>query len=371
MSDYSLLFEPLQLSSGMKLPNRIVMAPMTNYSANADDTVSEAELAYYARRSGGIGMVITACTYVTANGKGFSGQFAGHEDSMIPSLRKLAETIQAEGAKAVLQIYHGGRACPPELVQNDVVSASAVGMDRADRALPRALEEDEIHVIIRAYGETTRRAIEAGYDGVEIHGANGYLLQQFFSPHTNLREDRWGGTLEKRMAFPLAVIEEVKSVVAKHADRPFLVGYRFSPEEPETPGITMDQTLAFVDTLAGQGLDYLHVSLTEFDSLPRRGADADKTRLQWIVETVRGRTPVIGVGSIHTPDEALKALETGIALVALGRELIMEPDWAKKTAAGKIQEIKTTLSRDDQNRLVIPDPLWHMVTTVPGWFPIE
>lgn len=367
---YAPLFEPFALRSGLQLHNRIVMAPMTNFSSHDDGTVSDAEIAYYARRSQGVGMVITACTYVTANGKGFPGEFAGHEDAMIPSLRSLASAIKAKGAKAVLQIFHGGRACPPDLVQGDVVSASAVPAP-AGGPVPRALEAEEVHAIVRDFGETARRAIEAGYDGVEIHGANGYLLQQFFSPHSNRREDEWGGSLEKRMAFPLAVIAEVKRVAAAHASSPFLIGYRFSPEEPETPGITMDDTLRFVDVLADQGLDYLHVSLNEFDSKPRRGADVSKTRLEWIVETAAGRTPVIGVGSIHTPDEAVKALETGIALVALGRELIMEPDWVQKTAEGKEAEIKVTLNKADQERLVVPDPLWRAIIGSPGWFPVE
>ena len=122
------------------------------------------------------------------------------------------------------------------------------------------MTESEIQEIIRAFGESTRRAIEAGYDGIEIHGANGYLVQQFFSPHSNRRDDQWGGSVENRMKFPLAIVDEVQRVVAEHAKGPFIVGYRFSPEEPETPGITMADTLDLVDALADKNLDYLHVS---------------------------------------------------------------------------------------------------------------
>lgn len=216
--------------------------------------------------------------------------------------------------------------CPPQLVPGgDVVSASDVPSDQNGNVVPRPLTDAEIEAIVRDFGETTRRAIEAGFDGVEIHGANGYLLQQFFfSPHTNRRNDRWGGDLNKRLTFPLAVVDEVKRVVAAHANKPFVVGYRFSPEEPEEKGITMDDTLKLVDVLADKQLDYLHVSLMDFQSKPRVGADDSKSRLEWIVDTVANRTLVIGVGSIHTPDEALQALQTGSALVALGRELIMD-----------------------------------------------
>ncbi|QHW29384.1 NADH-dependent flavin oxidoreductase [Paenibacillus rhizovicinus] len=368
---YKPLFENFTLRSGIRLDNRIVMAPMTNWSSNEDGTVSDTEVDYYIRRAGGVGIVVTACTYVTRNGKGFAGEFGADTDDMIPGLRRLASAIKEKGAVALLQIFHGGRLCPPELVPGgDIVSASDVPSEQNANVRPRPLQDDEIEAIVRDFGETTRRAIEAGFDGVEIHGANGYLLQQFFSPHTNRRVDRWGGDLTKRLTFPLAVVDEVKRVVAEHANRPFAVGYRFSPEEPEENGITMDDTLKLVDVLAGLELDYLHVSLMDFSSKPRVGADESKSRLQWIVDTAGGRTPVIGVGSVHTPEEALEALLTGAALVALGRELIMEPDWVAKVAEGREAEIATTLSKHDQRRLIIPDPLWRCIMGAPGWFPV-
>lgn len=369
---YKKLFEGLKLKDGIELKNRVVMAPMTNYSSNEDGTVSDEEVSYYVRRSNGAGLVVTACTYVSANGKGFPGEFAGDSDEMTPSLRRLAEAIQGQGAKAVLQIFHGGRSCPPELVPGgDVVSASAVASEEQPSLLPRSLSDSEVEAIVRDFGETTRRAIEAGYDGVELHGANGYLIQQFFSPHSNRREDRWGGSVDQRMAFPLAVVQEVKRVVSEYAKAPFLVGYRFSPEESTTPGISMDDTLKLVDKLADQGLDYLHVSLMDYKSKPRMGADESRTRLEWIVDTVRDRVPVIGVGSVHTPDEAVEVLQTGAALVALGRELIIEPDWVSKVAEGRESEIMTTLCRNDQERLVVPDQLWHYIMIRTGWFPVE
>ncbi|KHF41574.1 NADH-dependent flavin oxidoreductase [Halalkalibacter okhensis] len=367
-TNYQSLFESFSFKSGGQLKNRVVLAPMTNFASHPDGTVSDIELDYYKRRSKGVGMVVTACTYVTANGKGFNGEFGADSDEMIPSLRRLADVIKEQGAKAVLQIFHGGRMCPPELVPNgELVSASAVAAGEGKE--PRALEEAEVEEIIHAFGEVTRRAIEAGFDGVEIHGANGYLIQQFFSPHSNRREDRWGGTLEKRLSFPLAVVDEVKKVVEKHADSSFIVGYRFSPEEEETPGITMADTLTLVDALAEKDLDYLHVSLMDFWSKPRRGVDNTKSRIEYLLETIANRVPLIGVGSIHTPEEAVKAIEA-VPLIALGRELIMEPDWVEKVEQGRENEIATTLSKGDQEALVIPDALWQAIVNTPGWFPV-
>lgn len=369
-SDYKSLFQNFTFKNNSKLKNRIVMAPMTNFSSHSDGTVSDIEIDYYIRRSKGVGMVITACAYVTPSGKGFHGEFGADNDDMISSLQKLASSIKEQGAKAVLQIFHGGRECPPELVPNkDVVSASAVTSEGKD-ITPRALTETEVKDIVTSFGEATGRAIEAGFDGVEIHGANGYLIQQFFSPHSNRREDSFGGSLEKRLTFPLAVVDEVKKVVKTHAKEPFIVGYRFSPEEPTTPGITMTDTLKLVDELSDKGLDYLHVSLMDFWSKPRRGVDDTNTRIQYLLEKIDDRVPLIGVGSIHTAKEAKKALDAGVAMVALGRELLMEPDWIQKIQEGKESEIVTTLSKKDQDRLVIPDPLWKALISRPGWLPV-
>jgi 2,4-dienoyl-CoA reductase-like NADH-dependent reductase (Old Yellow Enzyme family) len=235
---------------------------------------------------------------------------------------------------------------------------------------PRPLSDEEIEGIIHDFGEATRRAIEAGFDGVEIHGANGYLLQQFFSPFTNHREDRWGGSVENRLRFPMAIVDEVKRAVQAHAGAPFLVGYRLSPEEPETPGITMAETFVLIDALADKGLDYLHVSLNDFWSAPRRGTEDARSRMEIIHERVGAKVPVMGVGAIRTPDEAAKALQTGVSLIAIGRELVVDPDWAEKTIEGREAEIATTLTRDDQQKLVVPDPLWQMILHVPGWFPL-
>ncbi|WP_143803542.1 NADH-dependent flavin oxidoreductase [Paenibacillus sp. FSL R7-0333] len=374
-TEYSPLLETFKFKNGIELKNRVVMAPMTNFSSNEDGTVSRPELDYYIRRSGGAGMVITACVYVSRGGKGFPGEFGADHDGLIPSLRELAEAIKGEGAKAVLQIFHGGRQCPPEqLVDGQPVSASDVPAELpggGQGAVPRPLTDEEITGIIADFGEATRRAIEAGFDGVEIHGANGYLLQQFFSPHSNRREDRWGGDLQKRLAFPLAVLRSVKAAVKQHAEGAFLVGYRFSPEEPETPGITMADTFALIDALTAEGLDYLHASLMELWSLPHRGTEDSRPRIEQIVDRAGDKAPVIGVGSLYSAADALKSLDSGISLVALGRPLLIEPDWVQKLAGGRADEIKTELDPAAQAELVIPDYLWGALVNTPGWLPVK
>ncbi|WP_019914804.1 NADH-dependent flavin oxidoreductase [Paenibacillus sp. HW567] len=374
-TDYSPLLDSFRFASGISLKNRVVMAPMTNFSSNEEGEVTGPELEYYIRRSKGVGMVITACVYVTRGGKGFPGEFGADRDELIPSLRQLADAIKGEGAKAVLQIFHGGRQSPPALLlDGQTVSASDVPAELPGGGhgpVPRALTGEEIEGIIADFAAATRRAIEAGFDGVEIHGANGYLLQQFFSPHSNTRDDRWGGDLQKRLAFPLAVLRAVKDAVKSHAASPFLVGYRFSPEEPETPGITMAETFALVDALKEEGLDYLHVSLQELWSLPRRGTDDSRPRIEQIVDRAGSGLPVIGVGSLYTADDALKGLDSGISLVALGRPLLIEPDFVQKIAEGRAGEIETELDLSAQSALVIPDPLWGALIHTGGWIPTK
>ena len=365
------LSEPRKLGSTINVKNPIVMAPMTTFSANQDGTVSDEELSYYKARANGVGIVITATTYVSPSGKGFPGQFAAYNDSFLPSLKKLSETIKGEGALAVLQIFHGGRmAIPAEMPDGQTISASAIAPERPDATTPREMTEIEIQDTIKAFGETTKLAIEAGFDGVEIHGANTYLLQQFFSPHSNRRDDIWGGSIDKRMNFPLAVIAEVKKVVKESSNENFIIGYRFSPEEMETPGISLNDTLSYVDVLADQGLSYLHASLSDFWQSSMRDKTQTSPVICKLLDQIHGRVPLIGVGSIHTPEDAIKALEFGAAFIALGRELIMEPEWVNKMQLGKTSEIRTTLSKNDRESLAIPVPLWNAIMNTSGWFPI-
>ncbi len=369
---YEELFQPFTFAwSGIEIKNRIFMSPMTTWSGNDDGTVSDGEISYYRRRSSGVGTVITACAYVIPQGKGFAGQIGAHDDDMVPSLKRIADTIHEGGARAILQIYHGGRMSPPAVLRDgQPVSASAVPAAYGEAPVPREMTDDEIVRTIEAFGQATRRAIESGYDGVEIHGANTYLIQQFFSPHANRRSDRWGCSLEKRMAFPLAVTDEVLRVAGKCAGRPFAVGYRLSPEEAENPGITMEDTLVLADALAAKKLDYLHISTMDFWGGSMRDSTDRRPRALLVHERVGSLVRVIGVGSIHTPDDAMRVFQTGITLVALGRELLMEPDWVRMVQEGREGAIRTILDRNSQKDLVIPDGMWQAMIARKGWLPI-
>ena len=202
--------ETITFPSGVTLPNRLMMAPMTTQLSFYNGVITEDEITYYQERSKGLGAVITGAANVQDIGKGWPGELSIAHDEMIPRLSDLAKAIKENGAKAIVQIFHGGRMTSRATLSGEqTVSASAIPAERPNAETPRALSEDEILETIKAFGEATRRAIEAGFDGVELHGANTYLIQQFFSPHSNRREDQWGGSLENRYRF---IDEVVKSV---------------------------------------------------------------------------------------------------------------------------------------------------------------
>ena len=367
---YINLFEPFTFPSGVTIDNRIVMAPMTTNSAFENGMVTTDEHNYYKRRSTNLGAVITSCAQVMENGK-FAGSLSAASDNRIESLSKLAKTIQSTGSKAILQIFHVGRMGTSSTLRGEQpVSASAIPAVRDFAETPRTLSDEEVRELVTAYGEATRRAIQAGFDGVELHGANTYLIQQFFSPHSNRREDHWGGTLEKRMNFPLAVIQVAKEAIKTYAKKPFILGYRISPEEMEEPGITLEDTLQLLAKLKDQGLDYMHVSVGSVMQSSIRDKNNKKPIIQLIQEQIGKDIPIIGVGLIQTPGDAMNALNLGIPLLAIGRELIVEPDWVTKVKEGKEESIRTEINPLDKEDLMIPDEMWEYISSRKGWVPI-
>lgn len=354
MTNYNFL-ETFTFKNGVTLKNKVVMAPMTTMSSFYNGMVSKDELDYYAKRAGGPGMVITAVANVTPNGKGFEGELSATSDEMIPSLRSLAKTIQSKGAKAVLQIFHAGRKTFARIIGGEQpVSAGTVkALYPEDSETPRALTSDEIEAIIKDFGQATKRAIIAGFDGVELHGANTYLLQQFFSENSNQRTDKWGGNRDERMTFAKAVIKEVQSVIDKYATKPFILGYRLSPEEIEKPGIRLEDSLYFVKKIK-HDVDYIHLSMGSYLRTSLNNPEDKKPILNYFIETIGPEVPLIGLGSVETPNEAQEVINKGASLVAMGRELLREPNWVEKVQRNDENSIRTTISASDMDELSIP-----------------
>lgn len=350
-------------SNGLSVKNRVVMSPMTTMSSFYNGMVTSDEINYYSLRAGGPGIIITGVANVSENGKGFEGELSVTTDSMIPGLTALAKAIKKDGTKAILQIFHAGRKSTSKVLRGEQpVSASALAaIYPADSEVPRELSHEEILQIITDFGEATRRAIEAGFDGVELHGANTYLLQQFFSENSNQRSDEWGGSQKKRLKFPLSVIDSVKQAVKKHATNPFVIGYRLSPEEIEIPGIRLENSLFFVDQIK-EKVDYIHLSMGSYKRTSLNDKKNKATLISQFSTHTKGVVPLIGIGSVEHPDEAEEVLHDGADLIAIGRELIREPKWVQKVAIGDIASIRTKLSPLDMDELAIPSVMQVYLT---------
>ncbi|MDG2953996.1 NADH-dependent flavin oxidoreductase [Bisgaard Taxon 10/6] len=351
------LFQPYTLNNQVEIKNRLVVAPMTHFGSNPDGSLGEAEREFISNRAQDMGMFILAATLVRDGGKAFYGQPEAIRAAQLPSLKATADIIKAQGAKAILQLHHGGKLAVTELLNGkDKISASA---DEATGT--RAASGEEIHALIDAFANAADLAIQAGFDGVEIHGANNYLIQQFYSGHSNRRTDEWGGSRENRMRFPLAIVDRVLAVKAKHGKDDFIVGYRFSPEEPEESGLTMEDTFALIDALKGKALQYLHISLHDFYKKARRGADTNAFRMQLVHDRIGGKLPLIGVGALFTADQILAAYNTGWAeFIALGKTVMINPTIATLIKTGREAEIVTELDPNKPDQYGIKGLLWEL-----------
>ena len=366
---YEKLFETVTLPNGVELKNRFVLAPLTHISSNDDGTISDVEIPYIEKRSKDVGLAINAASNVNDIGKAFPGQPSVAHDSDIEGLKELAQVMKKNGAKAIVQIHHGGAQALPELTPDgDVVAPSPItlksfGQQHEHDA--REITPKEIEQTIKDFGEATRRVIEAGFDGVEIHGANHYLIHQFVSPYYNRRNDEWSD----HMKFPTAVIDEVLKAKSEYASDDFIVGYRLSPEEAESPGISMEITEQLINTITEKSIDYVHISLGDIHSTTREGKYAGQERLKLIHQWVDGRIPVIGVGSVFTADDALDAIEsTGVELVALGREILLDYNFISKIQEGKEDEILSEFDPHREDKHELTPNLWKQFNQ--GFYPL-
>ncbi|HDS1234794.1 TPA: flavocytochrome c, partial [Pluralibacter gergoviae] len=219
---------------------------------------------------------------------------------------------------------------------------------------------EEVEATIARFGDGVRRAIQAGFDGVEIHGANTYLIQQFYSPNSNQRTDEWGGSRDNRAKFPLAVLDITHKMARQYADDAFIIGYRFSPEELEEPGIRFDDTMYLLEKLAARGLDYLHFSLGA-SLRPSINDTRDPTPLIEKYCALRSealaQVPVMGVGGVVNLADAEEGIRHGYDLIAVGRATIAWPDWTDRIARGDTLEL--FIDSTQREALNIPEPLWR------------
>jgi 2,4-dienoyl-CoA reductase-like NADH-dependent reductase (Old Yellow Enzyme family) len=289
---------------------------MTNQQSHEDGTLSDQELHWLVSRAdGGFGVVMTCAAHVAKDGQGWPGELGIFDDLHLPGLARLASALRERGAVSVVQLFHGG-------VRADTSVSGSVAWSASEGEGARAATEDDLARVIRQFGDAAVRAKAAGFDGVELHGAHGYLLTQFLSATQNRRNDAWGGSLEGRAR----LIREVTREVRARTGGGFTVGVRLSPEDfGNAKGLDLDESVQTARWLAEDGVDFVHVSLWRalVDTKKRPGEHALPLFRAALPEDVA----LLVAGTVWTREEAERLLELGADGVALGRSAIVNPDW--------------------------------------------
>ncbi len=324
------LSDPLVLDN-LTLKNRIVMPPMANDLSGPGGEVTERHLDHYrARAASEVALIVVEHSYIVPEGKMTARQLGIHDDSLVPGLKKLAGIIRSAGAKSSIQLTHAGANTSEDVCGCQPVGPSDVPVPNRETK-PRPLEIDEIHALVDAYRDAARRAKEAGFDSIEIHGAHGFLLCQFVSPFTNRRTDEYGGSFERRLRFPLEVIAAVREVVGPAY--PLL--YRFGASDFMQGGLALDEAQKIAPQLVEAGINALDISGGLCGSRPKdlTGMPGYFVPLAQSIKSVVD-VPIIAVGGITDAVFANSVIAKEKSdLVAVGRALLKDPDWARRALA--------------------------------------
>lgn len=358
-----MLFEPREIN-GMDLKNRIVRSATYENMATEDGKITDKAEKYYAQLAkGGTGLIIPGHAFVHKSGQAGPNQIGVYNDDCIPGLKRLADEVHKHGAKVALQLAHAGRQTAPELIGETTIAPSAIEMNPK----PREMNVDDISTIIEAFGEAARRAREAGIDAVQLHGAHGYLIAQFLSPHTNKRTDEWGGSAKKNTKFATEVYKKTREVVGN--DYPILM--KLNVEEYLLDGITADIAVGAAKEVASKGVDAIEISggvISENPFVMCRGeipidmltdgkepAEKEQTenffysiadQMKWEeaywlpyaqkIKPAIGNTHLMLVGGMKYPQTMEKILQDGDAdFISMCRPLIREPNFPNEMAEGR------------------------------------
>jgi 2,4-dienoyl-CoA reductase-like NADH-dependent reductase (Old Yellow Enzyme family) len=323
MNTITALSDPLHLARGPAWANRITLAPLTNWQSHADGTLGEDEYRWLTMRArGGFGMVMTCAAHVQASGQGFPGQLGVWSDAHLPGLTRLAQGIRAGGSVSCLQLQHSGRRADSALTGLPRVAP----WDDAETGA-RALDTAEVEQLVQDFIAAARRAEQAGFQGVELHGAHGYLLAQFLDASHNQRHDRYGGSFDNRARVLFELIDGIRAVTAPG----FQLGLRLSPERFD---IRMEESLALArQVMAGGQLDYLDMSLWDCFKPPQDPAYAERPLIEHFAALERKSTKLGVAGKIMDAASARRCLEAGADFVLIGRGAMLHHDFARRALA--------------------------------------
>lgn len=340
------LGDSLTLPCGAVLPNRTMKAALSESLADERGGPDERLRRLYRRwGSGGYGLILTGNVMVDARYLGEPGNVAVEDDRHLGALRSWADTAKADGTPVWMQINHPGRQGNPVTTEGRTVAPSAVGLDIPGIPAPRALTDDEIVDIVERFATTAEVAERAGFDGVEIHAAHGYLVNQFLSPHTNRRTDRWGGSIENRARFVLDVVARIRERVSPS----FAVGLKLNSADFQRGGFEEGESRAVIAMLASTGLDLLEISGGSYESPAMVGkgtAASTVAREAYFLDyaaTVRelaGTVPLAVTGGFRTRAAMDEALASGACdVIGLGRPTATHPDAARRLLDGTVSSL--------------------------------
>ncbi len=320
--------------------NRLVVPPMVTWTASAEGLVSDYQLQHYASFKD-VGMVVVEATAVSPEGRLAARQIGAFADEHLPGLTRLAKALHEQGALAAIQLHHAGGNTTLEKTHGLPLLAPSAITRNQDQAPPRAMDKADIDRIQEDFAAAARRARDAGFDAIELHGAHGYLLSQFFSPAMNLRQDEYGGSLENRARFALEVFKKVNAAVGKDC----LVYIRLGAADNVDNGLSLSEGLQIAQWLVEAGARLLHISGGVGGAPLADHAEGQHwsptLRLAAQVKKVVN-VPVIGVGGIVHPEQAEAALNAGLSdMIAVGKAMLADPLWASKALGNDINPINT------------------------------
>jgi 2,4-dienoyl-CoA reductase-like NADH-dependent reductase (Old Yellow Enzyme family)/thioredoxin reductase len=336
-----ILLQPLPLGN-LKLPNRVVMTAVKLGYATKKGEVTERDIAFYRRRAqAGPALIMTEPLWIRADGRELPTQLGIDSDRHIDGLRRLVDSVHEAGGKIAAHINHAGRAANPKLVPAEMLVSASDVLCPANRVVPRPLTRSEMVELVAAFGAAARRAKQSGFDAIELPFSHGYLIHQFLSPHTNRRQDEYGGSLENRLRFGLETLDTVREEVGENC--PIIV--RINATDYVDGGLAIEDAVAIASTLSTSGVDALSVtSGTMCESVPFCLYPTGTPKANLLPMSARIRSavtvPVIVAGRIRTPTTARSALAAGQAdLIGLGRPFLADPDWVQKTETGDEEAI--------------------------------
>ncbi len=316
------LFDPLSFSHGPDMKNRFMLAPLTNTQSHKDGVLSDDEFNWLTMRAkGGFGLTMTCAAHVQAIGQGFPGQLGVFSDDHLEGLTRLAKAIKTENSIAIVQLHHAGMRSPADLIGTDPVCPSD-----HEKTGARALSTEEVDQLIEDFIVAAERSEKAGFDGVEIHGAHGYILAQFLSPTINQRTDKYGGSLENRAS---PIFEIIKGIRARcRAD--FNVSVRLSPERFD---VKLGEIIQVAKRLMAEGqIDFLDMSLWDVKKEPVEEEYQGRSLMSYFTELDRGAVKLGVAGKITTAETAQFCMDAGVDFVMIGRAAILHHDFPKKVA---------------------------------------